>query len=206
MDNEIISQYNQYQDMLDNYASIVEKTNQHLSIWVNPYGIMVGVLTLIVAIMAVVVAWYIWKNSKEQKDLFKKSLRSHQEILNAQAVIFKEQIQKQIEKSIQDLKNIKDIQDSANEKNMKIQEQIDELTKKKEELVSGLRYGVKDESYSVLTRPFFITDVSLLSDNGSIYCVRCGRQFYFSGNKKRLGYTITKEIIHCPYCNAENLV
>ncbi len=165
MDNEIISQYNQYQDMLDNYASIVEKTNQHLSMWVNPYGIMVGVLTLIVAIMAVVVAWYIWKNSKEQKELFKETLQSYQETLEVQAKILMQQKQGEMDEIIERLK--------------KSQNSID---------VQNLIQELKEKSSRIPLR-FMCRKCGNLFNHSKVYsgherisCPRCGEENVFSEN------------------------
>ena len=35
-----------------NYVEILEKTNQQLGLWTNPYGLAVGVLTILVALLA----------------------------------------------------------------------------------------------------------------------------------------------------------
>jgi ribosomal protein S27E len=56
-----------YQIMLENYALILEKTNQQLGLWSNPYGIMIGILTLLFAIAATVVSIMLVKNSRDMK-------------------------------------------------------------------------------------------------------------------------------------------
>ena len=70
--NTIISSApDQCQAMLNNYASIVEKTNNQLGLWSNPYGLMVGILTLLMAIGAIFITYLLWRNSKDQKEITK---------------------------------------------------------------------------------------------------------------------------------------
>src|SRR3989344_412311 len=51
-----------------NYIEILEKTNQQLSLWYNPYGLMIGVLTLLVALLAIYFAYILWRQGKDYKD------------------------------------------------------------------------------------------------------------------------------------------
>ncbi len=60
----LIQASDQYQVMLNNYASIIEKTNQQLGLWFNPYGLMIGILAVLVAIIAIGVGIALWRNIK----------------------------------------------------------------------------------------------------------------------------------------------
>ena len=80
----ITSAPTQYQIMLENYASILEKTNQQLGLWSNPYGIMVAILAFFLTVGSIFVAWYLWKNSKEQKDLYFSTMESHKKQIESQ--------------------------------------------------------------------------------------------------------------------------
>lgn len=50
-----------------NYITLLERTNQQLSLWSNPYGIMIGILALLFALAAIIVSVYLWWNSREQR-------------------------------------------------------------------------------------------------------------------------------------------
>ncbi len=63
---------NAEQLMTQNYVAILEKTNQQLSLWYNPYGLMVGILTLVLGLAAIVVSVFLWRNSVEQRKERKK--------------------------------------------------------------------------------------------------------------------------------------
>lgn len=77
----ITSAPDQYQTMLNNYASILEKTNQQLGLWSNPYGIMIGILTLLITIAAIVVSVILWRNSAEQKKLARDFFENQEKII-----------------------------------------------------------------------------------------------------------------------------
>lgn len=51
------------------YIDILEKTNQQLSLWFNPYGLMVGALSILVALGAIVAGAFIFRLGKDYKDL-----------------------------------------------------------------------------------------------------------------------------------------
>lgn len=53
------------------YLGILEKTNEQLSLWFNPYGVLIGVLGILFTVLAAVAAIIIFKQSKENKDLVK---------------------------------------------------------------------------------------------------------------------------------------
>lgn len=53
--------------MQQNYVAILEKTNQQLGLWSNPYGVIISILTLLIAILAIGVSVYLWWNSREQR-------------------------------------------------------------------------------------------------------------------------------------------
>lgn len=51
-----------------NYIELLEKTNQQLSLWYNPYGLMVGFLSLLVTLLAIYFAYILWRQSRDYKD------------------------------------------------------------------------------------------------------------------------------------------
>lgn len=61
-----------------NYQQILEKTNNQLSLWTNPYGILIGILGVIITILGIGVAFVIYKQGKDAKDLIKESLSKHE--------------------------------------------------------------------------------------------------------------------------------
>jgi hypothetical protein len=65
-----------------NYAEILEKTNSQLSLWWNPYAVLIATLGILFAIMAIIAAFLIFRQSNEYKTLIKKSLGEHKTALD----------------------------------------------------------------------------------------------------------------------------
>ena|GEM_PF-3362449 len=59
------------------YEQILEKTNNQLSLWWNPYGLFVAMLGVLFAGLAIIAAFVIFRQSKEYKDLINTSLEEH---------------------------------------------------------------------------------------------------------------------------------
>jgi DNA-directed RNA polymerase subunit RPC12/RpoP len=197
MDQTTITEYDQYQVMLNDYASIVEKTNQQLSLWTNPYGLMVGLLTFIVAVMAIVVAVYTWKNSKEQKELSRKIFREYQKKLD----VHEQEMTQRREEMEGMLKILEEHNNTAGKKNEKLQELID---KQRETLAQGsmtmggfLKVGSQQAGSDV--SPYIG-----ITGTQTIYCAKCGKSFRVPRPQITLGAIDGKT--HCPYCGAANIL
>lgn len=63
------------------YIALLEKTNQQLSLWSNPYGVLVGVLSFLVAFLAIAAAVIMYRQSKEYKEIFNKAVQEYQKAL-----------------------------------------------------------------------------------------------------------------------------
>jgi len=82
IDTIFIKMASQNEDISKNYAEILEKTNSQLSLWSNPYGILIATLGVLFAIFAIIGVFIIYRQSKEYKDLIKKSLDDHKVALD----------------------------------------------------------------------------------------------------------------------------
>lgn len=63
------------------YEEILEKTNQQLSLWFNPYGLLVSALGALFTVFAIVAAVLTWRMSKEQKDRIAAIFQEHRKML-----------------------------------------------------------------------------------------------------------------------------
>lgn len=64
--------------LMQHYVDLLEKTNQQLNLWSNPYGVLVAILSTLFTVLTVVAAFIIWKQSKEQKEAFKEALKNYE--------------------------------------------------------------------------------------------------------------------------------
>lgn len=83
-EKENLGKVNDYKKTITSYHEILEKTNSQLSMWTNPYGIFVAVLGGLVAclgvlftVLTIIAVYLVFRQSKEYKDLMKKSLNDH---------------------------------------------------------------------------------------------------------------------------------
>ena len=65
------------------YLAILERTNSQLSLWWNPYGVMIAALGILFAILAIVAALILWRQGKEYRNLVEQMVQQSQAVLNA---------------------------------------------------------------------------------------------------------------------------
>lgn len=202
----------QYEILLNNYTSIVEKTNQQLSLWLNPYGLMVGILTILIAISAIVVSYILWKNSLDQKkrteEFFNKIEENNRERLESldkttkdreeKAKKYEESLDKLITEYEIKLKNVK--KDDTGEIK-RLEKAIEELNKSK--LSVGF-YQIpetfSDESYPLYS----------FNNRKTTVCDKCKKAFEYKDKNnmaeiKTFSFLNSKKVT-CPFCGFDNLV
>lgn len=70
------------QETLLAYQEVLEKTNQQLSLWWNPYGVMVAGLGVLFTILTIIAAAIIFFQGRAAKQLLNNSIERHSKILN----------------------------------------------------------------------------------------------------------------------------
>jgi septin family protein len=103
------------------YQQILEKTNSQLGLWSNPYGLMVGALSFLVAFLAVAATVFtLWQNNKNKKmvreeleKLFNEKQESSLELIKKTTEDSEEKLKTasgqqkaELENKIKDLKNL----------------------------------------------------------------------------------------------------
>ena len=63
------------------YISLLENTNQQLSLWSNPYGVLVAILSFLVAFLAIAAAFILFRQTREYRELFQNALKDYQNAL-----------------------------------------------------------------------------------------------------------------------------
>lgn len=194
----------QYQRMLDNYASILEKTNQQLGVWSNPYGVAIGVLALLVAFAVATITVMLWRSSTEYKKLVRETLEEQKELMKQQT----EQAKKQFEDLISEYQNrLKSATDQGKEK---IQNTIDDL--KKQRAMVGSYMGPQLVAGGVLNSIYSGVGSLVTRQKQSMICAKCGKSFeyyddswdptsiYSAATSLRIG----DRSVHCSHCGALN--
>lgn len=129
-----------------NYQQILEKTNEQLSLWSNPYGLFVGMLGVLFATLAIIAVFVLYRQSKEYKDLINKSLQEHKLTLdklieekNNQLEIYNASLDKSIMEYKEQLKTV------SEDNQKQIKEFISKLEEQKEYI--EMRVNTYKESY-----------------------------------------------------------
>jgi|LSQX01.3.fsa_nt_gb hypothetical protein len=187
------------------YQEILEKTNEQLSLWFNPYVLIIGILAIFFTVMTIIAAIIIFRQSNEFKRLIKDSLRSHDialknllsekqkqyEIYDANANILMTELKQKLEVADGD-------------KYSELKELIEKIGMKKSQLNAYEHIGWlhRDVEYSekVDPRTNFIAKIKLASSEQSfvIYfrvLANNGKPYWigFGGNIKNEDYRTNNE-------------
>lgn len=206
---------NQYEIVMNNYAEIVERTNQQLSLWTNPYGLMVGLLTFLIAFLAIVVSFLLWKYSHDQKVRVEEFFSRQEKNIKEKAEIFDNMLKerderaRKYEESFNNL--IQEYQGKLKNVNKENKKEIERLEKTIDELN---RNKASVSSYKI---PEVIDDVSSIyaayglgNPIHTMTCFGCGKVFQYK-DKERDSVVATSfynknRKVYCPHCGAENFV
>lgn len=199
------------------YREILEKTNSQLSLWTNPYGIMIGALGVLFTVGAIVVGVLIFRQGQDYRRLITDAIGEYQRILNTfieeknkQIEILKTTVGEKIEALSQELKAADDAQ--AKEIESQIQ-QLEQLRKdlKPQELPKALRYFTPPIDISNVNRYHGLglggayPSTSTLTALGRLYlgkehtCSKCGTVFKAPASGLLGPTTVT-----CPNCGQKD--
>ncbi|MCX6318257.1 MAG: hypothetical protein NTW29_13275 [Bacteroidetes bacterium] len=174
-DTVFISKERPIDSVLSNYQQILEKTNSQLGMWSNPYGILIGCLGVMITLLGIGVAFVIYKQGKDARDLIKESLNKHEveldKLINEKNNYFKN-FEISLNKSIQEYQ-----ERLSRSQNLENKEQILEFISKLEEQkdIMDLKihthsgYSPQDiaENYIISESTLFYTKINLSNPNQS---------------------------------------
>ena len=197
---------NNYQDkeILKYYQDILEKTNSQLSLWWNPYGVLIGLLGVLFTVLTIIAAVVIYRQSKEYKELIRESITKHETVLG-QMITERNQQLKIIETNLNNTINeYKEKLVTATEENKKeFKDLITNLEKQKESIDTQIQanYVVPEEveqSSTVLSYYGKRRTQHKCSNCGYGYFVQTEKTDFASRREVTLGYS--SKTITCPKC------
>lgn len=166
---------------IQNYIGILEKTNQQLSLWYNPYGVIIGVLAILFTVLTIVAAVIIYRQSRD----YKKKLEADRNFYNKEISSFLDSQKKIIEqksKTIEELSQKTDdtlseykkkLKESSQKQKKEIQKVIDKLEKEK--------LTLKKDIDSITIPPNFdYSSISTMNFSKIHKCSSCGFGFYIN--------------------------
>lgn len=185
--------------IIESYSEILGKTNQQLSLWSNPYGIAMGILSLLVGLLAIGVGIALWKNSKDQKELVERFFSDQEKIIQERNAGMKK-VQGGYEKLIKAYEDRLEKATSSNKK--ELQKAIDDI--RKEMIGVGSKIGPATTWSPTIgfsnQGPYSFTGFSSTGNAAVLplwtLCPNCHRSF--TGNSSFSTTVVNK----CPYCEA----
>lgn len=180
-----------------NYVEILEKTNQQMSLWWNPYGIMVATLGALFAVLAVIAAVILWRQGSDYRKMIDKSIGEYKKILDALVTDKIDAMEKRLNDSIE-VERQRLVSANSEQKDT-IEEKIREMEEKKNQILNfeagqwiGNVVGANLTEHS--NRP-----ISNYIINPMNTCSKCGHQYDIQA---QLGYPslIWPRTVTCPQC------
>jgi hypothetical protein len=177
--------------MVQQYILLLEKTNQQLSLWTNPYALMVATLSILFTLLTVIAAIIIWRQSNEQKLAFKAALQNYEENLHDNLKKIGGDAEQKIQLFIdQKTKDMETLSGDAKKQTKKL---IDDLKKEKDSIGSRIQFS------SVNTRP--IQFGGSTSSVAGVFASGGGSGGIFSSVGGNGGYLVGQ---YCPNCGIYN--
>lgn len=163
------------------YLTLLEKTNQQLSLWSNPYGVLVAVLSFLVAFLAIVAAFILYRQSREYRELYQKALKEYegalQENLKKTGIDAETKIQLFIDEKT------KEIETLSGDTKKEAKKIISDLKKEKDSISSRIQFAAIDEnqyhplSFASQIRNPLTSDIMNINSYSALensYCSKCG--------------------------------
>ncbi|MGZ3724442.1 MAG: hypothetical protein ACXWQQ_01500 [Pseudobdellovibrio sp.] len=199
-------------DATKQYIEILEKTNAQMSLWYNPYGLMVAALSLLLAALAIGVAFVLYKQSRDHKlqleaerktrqDEFENFLKERTNSAKKLVDELAARSEKQFDQLINEQKSklTKSVSNSK-EDILKIEKRIEELENQKANVPIG--------AAQVVAAEWDNNPLSVFSGitNNVHKCSACGYGFKVQMNDPYLGVVRAhslsgKASVTCPKCN-----
>lgn len=200
----------EYQQTLNNYTSILEKTNSQLGLWTNPYGVMVGILTLILGIATIGITLIIWRSSKEQRERAQVFFQEHEKLIkerfdkeDKEATVRRKEAKIAFETLIKEQKERLAKTSEAGKK--EIEEAILNLEAQKINNDTYIGYNPASTMGVFATTATSGASLSPWSFNSrQVYCNICGKNFNVSNS----GFTLltTQKTVFCTHCGSQNYI
>lgn len=196
-------------EILKFYQETLESTNSQLSLWFNPYAIMVATLGILFTVATVIAAIILYRQSKEYqnrynqlfgdsqksiKDLANKLATASEQVLN-NIIEKEEELNQKLENLGQEISTSSELQrNSSNEEKLQeLEKELKSLRNKTENFKND--YGIQEPIYYV---------PSLLNQGSNIHkhtCSNCGTEFKFKSKKNGIeGLISGGNGLRCPEC------
>jgi DNA-directed RNA polymerase subunit RPC12/RpoP len=209
-----LRQLTQFNSLSEQYAAVLEKTNNQLSLWWNPYGVFVAMIGVLLTLLAIVVTFIIFRQSAGYRRTINEAIANYRGVID-----------KFIEEKKADLDiRIKDteakIADATEDQRKQLESELTEFRKVREALTKSAASVPTIPAGS--TAPYFWPSGSVFSAppsgsvigipvisvtwDKSVKCSNCQKEFGVHHPSSDLVVPSGSVIAKCPYCGHSNTV
>ena len=195
------------------YQTILEKTNAQLSLWGNPYGLMIGALGVLFTCLTILFAFILFRQSADYKNIINQSITKYQVILDKliketqdQTKLFLESNDERFAEKISEYK--KELESATLDQKAILEEKVKQLEIQKNNITEKIN--------KITVRPditYFNNFNTPLFKNSIHKCSKCSREYQIEdyyilggastfGSINPLGLTKTTK---CPYCDQRDI-
>lgn len=179
---------------MQQYLSVLEKTNQQLSLWFNPYAIVIASLAVMFALLTIFASVIIYRQSKDYKERLDALVASYKAVLDK----FVKEWQAKLSEIDKEIEGRQAQLSSAGEAQKKsIEEEIAKLKAEKDSVNSEITSVVASTPSSTV-----LGGILGLQTNKYHKCSQCGWGFMTTVPRSRIkGITFNIGTVECPKCH-----
>ncbi len=194
------------------YAVVLEKTNNQLSMWANPYGVMVATLSALFSFLAIGVAFVLFKQSSDHKKQVKEEQSERDKQFQSFLSSSSQAIESMNQKNIADSKaeydkliteKLENLTNAKPDETVEIKKQLEELKKDRAKIAS-------DMSQTVMANWPTMSSIAMLGGGPQVHkCGSCSFGFRVKNLSNRGFITFrTSDLaeVTCPKCGNIDLV
>jgi len=198
--NEISDNLENIQKDKNNYSEILEKTNQQLNLWTNPFSLMIGALGVLFTILTLVAAVITYRQNKDYKNKINKDREAYKEEIRLyfenQADIINER-NEQVKEMGTQLNNLlnqykKQLNKASSTQKKEIEKAIKNLEKEK------VLLGTKTGPFTVYPQYSNSLASNFMQNEVMHKCSICGYGYRVKKDIASVGYGLA--MTSCPKC------
>jgi DNA-directed RNA polymerase subunit RPC12/RpoP len=187
------------------YDQLLEKTNNQLSLWWNPYGVFIAFIGVLFAVLAIGVTFALYRQSRDYRSLLQSSITNYQAIINK----FIEEKGYELDKKIKEAES--NAAAATDEQKKVIEQELEHLRSQKELISQQTLYGVPYLTFpSGSVPPCSLTGISFASPapftihERTVHCSNCKKEFSAKKAISGLFFSSAATKVECPHCHHIN--
>lgn len=204
----IISKWERERVSDQKYLDIIQKTNDQLGLWTNPYGIMIAALGVLFGVLAIVATFIIFRQNAAYRSMINESIMNYQTIINK----FLDEKRIELQAKMKELTDR--IATAEGDSKTKLLNALDELKQAKEEIDRQVSFKLHPVSgYATFFTPplagysGYSSGSEFITEEKVVTCPHCGTKFTARRTVPRINVgTSASWFEKCPQCHQDLVI